>query len=98
VLIVTEKYTKKKEITRGCRSSGLIRRTVNPFTWVRIPSAPQKLNKMKTTEADMQRLYDYMDKMGVKYTVDRNPSPEKIAEIKAKIERSRSLLEKSHPS
>jgi hypothetical protein len=53
---------------------------------------------MKTTEADMQRLYDYMDKMGVKYTVDRNPSPEKIAEIKAKIEKSRSLLEKSHPS
>lgn len=52
----------------------------------------------KTTEADMQRLYDYMDKMGVKYTVDRNPSPEKIAEIKAKIERSRGLLEKSHPS
>lgn len=32
---------KKEIITRGCRSSGLIRRTVNPFTWVRIPSAPQ---------------------------------------------------------
>ena len=52
----------------------------------------------KTTEADMQRLYDYMDKMGVTYTVDRNPSPEKIAEIKAKIERSRRLLENVHPS
>ena len=90
MLIVTEKYTKKKEITRGCRSSGLIRRTVNPFTWVRIPSAPQKLNKMKTTNADMQRLYDYMDKMGVKYTVDRNPSPEKIARIKTQIEKNKS--------
>ena len=53
---------------------------------------------MKTTNADMQRLYDYMGKMGVTYTVDRNPSPEKIARIKAQIERSRSLLAKSHPS
>ena len=52
----------------------------------------------KTSEADMQRLYDYMDKMGVTYTVDRNPSPEKIAEIKAQIERSRRLLENVHPS
>ena len=57
-----------------------------------------KYIKMKTTEADMQRLYDYLDKIGVTYTVDRNPSPEKIARIKAQIERSRSLLEKSHPS
>ncbi len=66
---------------------------------VRVLSRPQNKTKMeKTTEADMQRLYDYMDKMGVEYTVDRNPSPEKIAEIKAKIERSRGLLEKSHPS
>jgi hypothetical protein len=53
---------------------------------------------MKTTEADMQRLYDYLDKMGATYTVDRNPSPEKIAEIKAKIEKSRSLVEKSRLS
>jgi hypothetical protein len=45
---------------------------------------------MKTTNADMQRLYEYMDKMGVKYTVDRNPSPEKITEIKAKIEKNKS--------
>jgi hypothetical protein len=44
----------------------------------------------KTSEADMQRLYDYMDKMGVKYTVDRNPSPEKIARIKAQIEKNKS--------
>ena len=47
---------------------------------------------MKTTEADMQRLYDYMDKMGVTYTVDRNPSPEKIARIKAQIEKNEKIL------
>ena len=45
----------------------------------------------KTSEADMQRLYDYLDKMGVSYTVDRNPSPEKIAEIKAKIEKNKKI-------
>ena len=46
----------------------------------------------KTTEADMQRLYDYMDKIGVKYTIDRNPSPEKIARIKAQIEKNKIIL------
>jgi hypothetical protein len=45
----------------------------------------------KTSEADMQRIYDYLDKMGVAYTVDRNPSPEKIAEIKAKIEKNKKI-------
>lgn len=40
-----------------------------------------------TTEADMKRLYEYMDKMGVDYTVDNNPSPEKIERIKKMIER-----------
>lgn len=66
---------------------------------VRVLSRPQNKTKMeKTTNSDMQRFYDYLDKMGVKYTVDRNPSPEKIAEIKAKIERSRRLLENVHPS
>ena len=45
---------------------------------------------MKTTEADMQRLYDYMDKMGVTYTVNRNPSPEEIERIKAVIEKNKS--------
>lgn len=46
----------------------------------------------KTTEADMQRLYDYMDKIGVKYIIDRNPSPEKIAKIKAQIEKNKIIL------
>jgi hypothetical protein len=46
---------------------------------------------MKTTEADMQRLYDYLDKMGVTYTVNRNPSPEEIARIKKAIEKNKQL-------
>jgi hypothetical protein len=46
----------------------------------------------KTSEADMQRLYDYMDKMGIKYTVNRNPSPEEIARIKAQIEKNEKIL------
>ena len=46
----------------------------------------------QTTNEDMQRLYDYMDKMGISYTVDKNPSPEKIAEIKAKIAKNEQIL------
>ena len=46
---------------------------------------------MKTTNADMQRLYDYMDKMGITYTVNRNPSPEEIKRIKAQIEKNKQL-------
>lgn len=44
----------------------------------------------KTTEADMQHFYDYMDKMGVTYTVNRNPSPEEIKRIKVQIEKNKS--------
>ena len=60
----------------------------------------QLWDKMKTTNADMQRFYGYLDKMGVTYTVDRNPSPEKIARIKAQIEKNkcRGLQEKALPS
>ena len=45
---------------------------------------------MKTTNADMQRLYDYMDKNGITYTVNRNPSPKEIARIKKVIEKNKS--------
>lgn len=45
---------------------------------------------MKTTNVDMQRLYNYMDNMGATYTLDRKPSPEKIARIKAQIEKNKS--------
>ena len=40
-----------------------------------------------TTKADMKLLYEYMDKMGIDYTVDSNPSPEKTKEIKNMLER-----------
>lgn len=47
----------------------------------------------KTSEADMQRLCDLLDKMGVSYTINRNPSPEEIARIKAKIEKNEKILD-----
>ena len=33
----------------------------------------------------MTNLYEYMDILGIKYTVDRNPSPERIEEIKKSL-------------
>jgi hypothetical protein len=60
-----------------------------------IPSICSKIVIMKTTKTtneDMQRLYDYMDKMGISYTIDRNPSEEKIARIKAQIEKNKIIL------
>lgn len=47
-----------------------------------------KKNEEKTTDADMTRMFEYMDKMGVQYTVNRNPSVEEIARIKAAIKRN----------
>ena len=53
----------------------------------------KELNKMeKTSDADMQRLYDYMDKMGISYTINRNPSPEEIKRVKALIEKNEKIL------
>lgn len=46
-------------------------------------------NKFKT-----QEFFNYLDRMGVKYSVDYNPSPEKIAEIRLKIERNEKLIQK----
>ena len=46
----------------------------------------------KTTDADMQRLYDYMDKMGIKYSVNTNPSKEEIERIKKAIERNKIIF------
>ncbi len=48
-----------------------------------------KTNKdKKTTDGDMTRMFEYMDKMGVEYTVNRNPSVEEIARVKAAIKRN----------
>lgn len=33
-----------------------------------------------------------MDKLGIKYTVDRNPSPEKIEKIKKSIEKRDKMI------
>ena len=46
----------------------------------------------KTSEGDMQRLYDYMDKMRINYTINRNPSPEQIERIKAVAYRKRTAF------
>lgn len=40
----------------------------------------------------MTNLYEYMDKLGIKYTVDKNPSPEKIEKIKKSIERRDEMI------
>lgn len=40
----------------------------------------------------MTNLYEYMDKLGIKYTVDRNPSPEKIEKIKKSIEKRDEMI------
>ena len=34
-----------------------------------------------------KQLTDYLDKMGVEYTIDTNPTPEKIVSIKRSIKR-----------
>lgn len=46
------------------------------------------------TNFKTQEFFNYLDKIGVKYTIDRNPSPEKIAEIRLKIERNEKLIQK----
>lgn len=38
-------------------------------------------------EYDIKVLTDYLDKNGVKYTINNNPSPEKIKQIEASIKR-----------
>lgn len=46
------------------------------------------MNKFKT-----EQFFSYLDKMKVNYTIDRNPSEEKIARIKQQIENNRRKLE-----
>lgn len=45
----------------------------------------------KNNDVNMQRIYDYLDKVGAIYTVDKNPSQEKIDLIKAKILKNENL-------
>lgn len=40
---------------------------------------------------DIDETLAYLDKMGIPYTIDRNPSPEKIERIRASIKRSEEI-------
>lgn len=51
----------------------------------------KKDKNAKTSDADMQRLFAYMDKLGINYTVNRNPSPEEIDRIQKQIKKSESI-------
>ena len=51
---------------------------------------------MKTKKADLEFLIYYMDKMEVTYTIDRNPSIEKIARIKDQIKKNETIRNKAH--
>lgn len=39
----------------------------------------------------MKDLIEYLDRHGIEYTIDRNPSPEKIERIKKSIKRKEEL-------
>jgi len=53
-------------------------------------------NKLeKTSDEDFKYLKEYLEKGGVTVTIDRNPSPEKIAEIRASIARNEALQEEA---
>lgn len=54
-----------------------------------------KNKEQKTSNEDIENLIKYLERNGVTVTIDRNPSPEKIAEIKAKIARSKQLQEEA---
>lgn len=48
----------------------------------------------KTSDEDLDKLKEYLEKGGVTVTIDTNPSPEKIAEIRARIAKTEALFEK----
>lgn len=49
-------------------------------------------NNEKTISEDIQRMLEYMYKLGIEYTIDRNPSPEKIKQIQESIERNEAYI------
>ena len=49
---------------------------------------------METTDKDMAYMFSYLDKAGAKFTVDTNPSEEKVSRITAAIERKNQLLKR----
>ena len=54
---------------------------------VRFPCSPQKKNNKVMKTFETKEFIKELDKMGVVYTIDSNPSPEKIERIKKSIER-----------
>lgn len=54
-------------------------------------SSPVLPAKFKTMKYDLKELTDYFDKNGVNFTVDLNPSPEKIKSIEEYLGRKTKL-------
>jgi hypothetical protein len=50
---------------------------------------------MKTTDQDMEFLYAYMNKRGVDFKVDKNPTEEKLNKIQQAIQRKNALIKKA---
>jgi hypothetical protein len=49
--------------------------------------------ELKIEKMEMKDLLAYLDKMGVTYTMDTNPSQERIDEIKLKIAKQKKFFE-----
>jgi hypothetical protein len=50
---------------------------------------------METTAADMAYLCAYLEKTGVDYSVDANPSEEKVSKIRQAIARKNQLIKEA---
>lgn len=59
---------------------------------VRLLLRPQKLNVMKIFKTEDYK--EYFDKMGISYSIDSNPSPERIEKIKKMLESRNARLAK----
>lgn len=55
----------------------------------------KQMKNMRTTNKDMDVLYDYLTKRGASLTVDRNPSAEKINRIKEAIKNKNEYFSKA---
>tara|TARA_R110000851_G_scaffold295152_1_gene449998 strand:+ start:55 stop:219 length:165 start_codon:yes stop_codon:yes gene_type:complete len=49
------------------------------------------IDVLNTDDEVTKMLVNSLEKNGIEYTVDYNPSPEKIVKIKAKIERNKNI-------
>jgi len=55
----------------------------------------KQMKNMRTTNKDMDVLYDYLTKRGASLNVDRNPSAEKINRIKEAIKSKNEYFSKA---